>query len=118
MRGWKLLAVATVFAAGTAAALGIVDPSSLPLGDGRYTTGARAGYVDSCQTTFNGAGAQVNGPWITGSNWNETKKSSVQGSVHWNGRFSDKVSGTSRVLSGNGLPLSPTGVFPIAASDP
>jgi hypothetical protein len=118
MRGPGIALAAVLFPAAAAVAFAAVSPSSLPLGDGRYTTTAKAGYVDSCQTSFNGAGAQVNGPWINGSTWDETKKISVQGSVHWNGRFSEKVAGASRVLTGNGLPLSPTGVFPIAASDP
>jgi hypothetical protein len=101
-----------------AAAFAAANPAKLPLGDGHYTTAPKAGYVDSCQTSFNGAGAQVNGPWIHGSTWDSTAKAHVAGTVHWPSRFSERVAGSRRILSGNGLPASPTGVFPIAATDP
>jgi hypothetical protein len=44
----------------------------------------------------------------------------VEGSVSWpNATFSDKISGNSRILSGNGLPVGmTTGTFPISSSDP
>jgi hypothetical protein len=102
----------------TAAAFAASDPSRLLLGDGKYGTAPRVGYVDSCQTSFFGGGAQANGPWIHGATWDSTKKLSVTGAVHWHSRFSAKVSGARRILSGNGLPSMPTGVFPIASSDP
>jgi len=114
----KTFSVLLVVPLAAGAALAAVNPAKLPLGDGRYTSGTKAGYVDSCQTAFNGAGAQVNGPWIHGTTWDETAKPSVQGSVKWPSRFSERVAGSQRVLSGNGLPASPTGVFPIASSDP
>jgi hypothetical protein len=107
-----------LFAAGAGGALAAADPSKLPLGDGRYATSVKAGYVDSCQTSFSGGGAQVNGPWITGSTWDETKKISVRGSVHWNAHFSERVARSKRILAGNGLPASPTGVFPVSSTDP
>lgn len=101
-----------------AVAFGAVDPTKLPLGDGKYTTSPRAGYVDSCQTSFNGQGAQFNGPWISGSAWDATAKISVAGAVHWTSTFKERLSGGRRLITGNGLPTSPTGVFPIASSDP
>jgi hypothetical protein len=110
--------LAALVAAAVAAAA--VDPASLPLGDSRYTSSPKVGWVDSCQTQFpaSGQGAQANGPWIGATTWNETKKLAVRGSVHWSARFSATVVGSRRVLAGNGLPSSPTGVFPIASSDP
>ena len=107
-----------VFAALAGAAIAAVNPSALPLGDGKYKTSPAIGYVDSCQTYFNGSGAQVNGPWIGATTWNSTTKIHVQGAVHWQSTFKEKIVGSRLVLTGNGLPISPTGNFPIASTDP
>jgi len=118
----KLLALALLagIAATAAVAATGVDKTKLPLGDGKYLTSPKKGYVDSCMTSFNGGGAFRNGPWIDDSakTWDLTKKISVQGAVHWNSTFSAKVVGSKRIISGNGLPAHTTGVFPIASSDP
>src|SRR5690349_14037148 len=118
VRVFRLVPLFLLSTAVAGAAFAVVDPAALPLGDGRYTTSAKAGYVDSCQTSFTGGGAQVNGPWISGATWDSTQKLSVQGGVRWHGRFTATVSGANRILAGNGLPLSPTGVFPVASTDP
>jgi hypothetical protein len=104
-------------------AAGAVDPTSVPLGDGKVSTRPRVGYVDSCQTTFSGiGGAQAVGPWINASNgtWNSTAKIAVQGSVSWpTASFSVRVTGNKRVIKTEDLPLGhTTGVFPITTSDP
>ena len=94
--------------------------SMLPLGDGRQASSPRVGYVYSCQTSFmpNAPGAEVDGEWIDGSSWDPSRKIAVQGSVSWEDEFSVALSGSNRVLSGNGLPSHPTGTFPISRSDP
>lgn len=97
-----------------------LDEHKLPLGDGKYLTTAKKGYVYSCQTEFHGGGAQANGPWIDEGTktWDLTKKIAVQGSVSWKAAFSAKVVGSKRVLAGNGLPPHKTGVYPVQATDP
>lgn len=102
---------------------GSVSPASgvLPLGDGRVSTAPRAGYVWSCQTTFNGPGAMTNGPWINANGtWDPGKKLKVQGDVTWSqARYSASVSGAQRIIETQDLPIDQgTGVFPIGASDP
>jgi hypothetical protein len=119
----RLPLIALLALAGTASiALGAagVDKTRLPLGDGKYVTQPKKGYVDSCITQFHGGGAFRDGPWIDAGarTWDLTKKIAVQGSVRWKASFSAKVVGSKRVLQGNGLPATPTGVFPVAASDP
>jgi hypothetical protein len=103
-----------------AAARSALNVHRLPLGDGKYLTRARSGYVYSCQTRFNGGGAFRNGPWIDeeSKTWDLTRKISVRGSVHWPSRFSRAASSSRLRLSGNGLPPHATGVFPVQSSDP
>ncbi|HEX5430126.1 MAG TPA: YHYH protein [Patescibacteria group bacterium] len=98
----------------------VLDIHALPLGDGMVSSFPKSGYVYSCQTSFNGGGADHAGSWISGTTWDLTKKISVQGSVAWpNAVFSAIQSGISRVLSGNGLPVNAiTGIFPIQTTDP
>jgi hypothetical protein len=52
------------------------DLTKLPLGDKKYSTSPKKGFVYSCQSSFNGSGAFKQGPWInTASNtWDLTKK--------------------------------------------
>lgn len=97
------------------------DGSKLPLGDGKVSTTPKVGYLYSCQTIFNGKGAQTDGTWLHGTTWNEAEKVHVQGAVTWPGaHFSieDNDYG-GRVITGNGLPSGViTGVFPISQTDP
>lgn len=94
---------------------------NVPLGDHKYVTaGAKKGYIYLCHATINSnAGAGVDGPWIGATTWNFKQKVQVSGSVSWpNASFSDLISGASRVITGNDLPLAhTTGVFPIQSSD-
>jgi len=98
----------------------------LPVGDGKYqTTGAKVGYVYACSqyaqnlSTSNG-GAQTRGSWFSsdGTTYDINKKSHVSGSVNWQSSFTNTVSGNMRTIVSNDLPNHPTGVFPIASTDP
>lgn len=93
---------------------------NVPLGDDKYvTSGPQKGYVYLCNVPPMGKGAQSSGPWIHGNMWNFLEKLSVSGSVSWpNAMFTNVVSGNTRTLSGNDLPIShTTGTFPISSSD-
>jgi len=119
----RAVAAVAVLAAALAAGAGAVDPAKVPLGDGRLSTGPKAGYVWSCQSSFGGVGgAQATGPWIdeAGKTWNRTAKVTVEGSVQWpQARYGVKVVAGKRVLSFNDLPVNhATGVYPIAVTDP
>ena len=97
-----------------------VDLTKLPLGDNKYSTSPKKGYIYSCQTQFNGGGAFTQGPWIDSSSgtWDLTKKAIVDGSVSWpNVKWSLSSDGTTRTASGNGLPNHKTGTFPIQTTD-
>jgi hypothetical protein len=107
----------------------VIDLHHLPLGDGKISTEPRSGYVNSCQTSFRGGGAQREGTWIHrdathGNTWDLTQKIAVQGRVAWpKATFQITTQGAdrvvSRVLKGNGLPVdTPTGIFPVAYTDP
>jgi hypothetical protein len=100
-----------------------LDLTALPLGDGHVSTSPQAGYVYSCQTTFNGNGASTVGPWINTSagTYNFTAKTVVQGSVPWPAAaftIALNSAGTLRNVSTNDLPNHNTGNFPIASTDP
>ena len=103
-----------------AAACHPVDETALPIGDGLVSSGPEQGAVFACTTSFGGGGAFRDGPWIDADagTWDATEKLSVQGSVDWDGVFSATVDGAGTELEGNGLPTTPTGVFPVQTSDP
>lgn len=94
----------------------------VPLGDKRYTTtGAKKGYVYLCNVPRQmDGGAGVDGPWISGTSWNFLQKVNVGGTVTWgNANFSNTISGTQRLLVGNGLPINhTTGTYPVGTNDP
>lgn len=98
----------------------VLDIHALPLGDGKVSTSPKAGYVYSCQQTFNGGGAQHVGSWIHGDTWDSTEKIAVQGQITWpKAQFTISENGTFRFINGNGLPIeTKTGTFPIAHTDP
>ena len=103
-------------------ALGAVNPKAIPLGDGHVSTSPRVGWVDSCQTSFGGAGgAQAVGPWINtaAKTWDSTAKIHVAGNVSRDGRWLVKTSGATRTVATNDLPINHgTGTFPVGANDP
>ena len=55
--------------------------TAIPLGDGYVSTSPKVGYVDACQTSFRGGGAEHAGPWIdeTAKTWDITTKIAVSG---------------------------------------
>ena len=125
-RARDVIAVAITASMGLAAVLASaaasaheVDPTKLPLGDGKLSNAPKAGYVWACHTNPNGRGAQVDGPWIDkqSGTFDVTSKAVVDGSVSWPSSFAIHVEGDSRVITWNDVPNHPTGVFPIARSD-
>jgi ribonuclease BN (tRNA processing enzyme) len=109
--------LAATGAAGVAAQS--VDPSRLPLGDGRVSSSPVRGSVWSCNDEFpGGGGAHVVGPWIRpDGTYDFTAKPTVDGAVTWPHQFRISLAGATRKLSGNDLPDHPTGVFPIGRGD-
>ena len=98
------------------------DLSKLPLGDYVTSPSPQVGKVFACNTQPDpsAGGAQADGPWIdnTHKTWDKTKKISIQGSGTWQSQFSASLTNGSEAISSNGLPSTPTGTFPVAASDP
>jgi hypothetical protein len=111
------VAVTTAVAAPVASAP--IDPSRIPVGDGKLTTSSpRAGYLLVC-TIPSSQNPPGRAPWISGDTWDSTAKIAVQGSVSWPSQFSVNLLGALLSVMGNGLPSHATGVFPIArGSDP
>jgi hypothetical protein len=99
----------------------------LPVGDGKYSSdSAKKGSLYACSqyalsVQGGGGGAGSRGPWFVSNNtqYDLNKKAHVRGSVNWQGTYSSVISGGTRRIATNDLPLShATGVFPIASSDP
>jgi hypothetical protein len=108
----QLFALAVL--AASAAAAHDVDLTKLPLGDGKISTGPRAGFIWACRVDPNGGGAFRNGPWIKADGtYDFTHKAVVPGDVHWPSRYTMRVEGANRVFSLNDLPAHGTGTFPI-----
>ena len=107
----------------TPTSTGPINPAAVPLGDGYVSTTPKVGYVDSCVTHFGGiGGARTDGPWIDTAThtWDYETKLAVNGRIHWpDGSYSVRVVGGKRVIKFDDLPPDdPTGVFPIASTDP
>lgn len=68
-----------------------------------------------CGLPSNGAGANNAADWTNpDGTWNYIKKPQVEGNVIWVSEFNITLDGKgNRVLTGNGLPNHPTGIFPI-----
>ncbi|MCF8254894.1 MAG: YHYH protein [Bacteroidia bacterium] len=68
-----------------------------------------------CGLPTNGAGANNAADWTNpDGTWDYTKKPQVAGNVIWTSEFKITLDGNgNRILTGNGLPNHPTGVFPI-----
>ena len=97
-----------------------IDPTQLPLGDGKLsTTTPQVGYVYAC-TAPNSPNPPGKSPWISadGLTWNSTAKITVQGAVQWVSELSTALTGNARQITGNGLPNHDTGTYPIARTDP
>jgi hypothetical protein len=117
MRGTLLLSALALTGCGTAAAA--LDTTRLPLGNQKVSTTPKAGYLNSCQTSFdaNAPGAQAEGPWIDGDTWDQTEKIAVGGSVSHQAVHKVTVRNGRTLITGNGLP-SISGTFPVSSSDP
>lgn len=95
-----------------------VDQTRLPVGDGKTVNTPAVGSLWTCEQRFTGSGAFRQGPWMNGDGtFDATTKAIVDGSVRWPHQLSIELSGATRVVSGNGLPDHPTGVYPVAQSD-
>ena len=97
-----------------------IDPTKVPVGDGKLsTTAPQVGYVYAC-TLPNSANPPGKSPWISadGLTWDSNSKITVQGAVQWLSQLAISLTGGSRSVVGNGLPSHVTGTYPIAASDP
>jgi hypothetical protein len=95
-----------------------VDLTHLPIG--KTVTAPTVGGLWTCQTSFNGGGAQTAGPWFNGDGtYDKTKKYTVDGDVDWpNAKLTVKKQGTKLVISTNDLPTDhTTGTFPVASTD-
>jgi hypothetical protein len=93
--------------------------STLPLGDGKVSKSAQAGYVWRCGQGGGGGGAFKDGPWIDNVNktFDPSQKVTVDGAVKWQGMLSITVENNIRRLKTNDLPNHTTGVFPISNTD-
>ncbi|WP_374353627.1 YHYH protein [Chitinimonas sp.] len=114
----KLLSVGSSGSTGLSAA---VDITKLPMGDGKVSTSqAVRGQIYACTIMSGGGGAAKDGPWINSSSktFDLSAKVSVAGKVKWTPSFSTTISGSSRIISSNGLPPHATGTYPVASSDP
>jgi hypothetical protein len=113
-------------AAALVAACNPVDTTTLPLGDKVTSTAPTVGKVWSCTTNFTGedgrggGGAGTDGPWIDNARktWDKQAKPTVSGAVTWPSVFQVTATGSGTTLTGNGLPSTPTGVFPVQPTDP
>jgi YHYH protein len=96
-----------------------LDPTRLPLGDGKIGSSAEVGRVFSCQTTFPPAGgAFKDGSWIKpDGSFDLTTKAVVDGSASWTSSQSITMDDTTNSITGNGLPNHTTGIFPVSLSD-
>jgi YHYH protein len=94
----------------------------LPVGDGKVVLdGPKQGYIYLCNEGGQGGGADVRGPWFVNDNteYDINQKIHVEGEVNWDGTYSMTVSGDTRSITTNAVPDDhPTGVFPVAPSDP
>lgn len=95
----------------------------LPVGDGKYSgTTPAVGTIFVCNANFpaNAPGAQARGPWFVNNNtqWNINLKPAVSGSISWEPKLSIAVSGSTRTITTNDLPIHKTGQFPIVSTDP
>jgi hypothetical protein len=98
-----------------------VDLTKLPIGDQKFSTSkAKKGYVYLCQELQGNGGASEDVPWIDGDTYDLTAKTNVEGDVDWpDANFKVKLSGKTRTISGNVLPITHTsGLFPVAKDDP
>jgi hypothetical protein len=113
-------APSNALSAAPAAVSASIDPTHLPLGDGKLsTTTPQKNFVYSC-TIPSSTNPPGKAPWINsdGLSWDSTAKVTVTGAVNWTSVFAANVANGLINVSGNGLPNHATGSFPISATDP
>jgi hypothetical protein len=101
--------------------LGNVDLRSLPLGDQQYSSSPQKGKIELCNAgQLQPTNDTTVFPWVHGKTWDLTQKVFVSGAVSWpTAAFTNQVQGSTRVLSGNDLPVGhTTGTFPVKSTDP
>lgn len=98
-------------------AISVHAHTRLPLGDGKFSTTPRRGYVFACDTRFpGGGGAHRIGDWVSKGTWDPSAKPYVEGNVRWpNASISIRAGDTRRFVTANSLPVHATGEFPIRA---
>ena len=91
------------------------DLTHLPLGDGKISHEPKRGWIWACRIEPGAGGAWRDGPWIDkkARTFNYTKKTVVQGDVHWPSHYVIALKGTVRDFTTNDLPNHATGIFPI-----
>jgi len=96
-----------------------LDLTKLVLGTDKASSTPTVGYLDRCGGAPSGGPPVSIPPWVdTGaSTWNVKEKAAVEGKVSRTSTFKATHSGSSEVLTGNGLPVR-SGTFPVATSDP
>jgi hypothetical protein len=102
----------------------VIDPKNLPLGDKKFGTVAKKGYLMVCDPSLfslpHNVGAKVSGPWIGATTYDNTAKPAALGAVsHSGGWFSFSTAAGQLVFAGNGLPSAGilTGIYPVLATD-
>jgi len=98
-----------------------IDLTRLPFGDTKILrrdkgqTQPAIGSLWLCGIPANGAGNSNAKDWTNSDGtWDFTKKPTVDGNVMLNSEFKVTLDGLgNRIITGNGLPSTPTGVFPI-----
>ena len=116
--GFVVCSVMVLSAAPAAHSDGAVDNTRLPVG--KTATSPTVGGLWTCQTQFNGGGAQSQGPWFNDDGtWDATKKTTVDGDVAWpNAKLTITKQGGKLVVSTSALPTDhTTGVFPVSPND-
>lgn len=96
------------------------DLTHLPFGDSlilRRDQGKQPGVQKLwlCGVPPDGAGSSDATDWTNSDGtWDFTRKPKVEGRVSWNSQFSVTLDGNgNRIITGNALPSTPTGIFPI-----
>lgn len=95
-----------------------VDITRLRVGDMQVAHAPGHGMLWSCQTTFTGSGAFQRGPWFhSDGTFDLSRKAIVDGAVEWPSELAVEVQGSVRLITGNGLPNHPTGLYPVRTTD-
>jgi hypothetical protein len=120
MKRWKMALMVAGAYCSSLALFAVAQPSDwLPVGNGKISSAPKVGSVFACQTRFGMAGGAFRtGDWLRGDVWNPALKPRVSGNVAWpNHLLEIKLEGDKRVIRANNLPSTPTGIYPVQATD-